>query len=173
MRDRRCKSKESIVKNKLNEWYDWLVHHVPKTVERKVSNAFKTFKERIAGLWGKVTGKETLKDIVEEEAEKEHQEDQEEEQQQDNIDLTPQEHEIALKGAYRSFRSPGLPKTDVDTYIEKITPYMKTLIEQQIKDGISKSTVMHVDQMEEEKKWLLNLLEEAEISLEKFLKIIV
>ena len=56
------------------------------------------------------------------------------EQQQENIDLTPQEHETALKGAYRSFRSPGLPKTDVDTYIEKITPYMKTLIEQQIRE---------------------------------------
>ena len=40
-----------------------------------MSNAFKAFKERIAGLWGK--GKETLKDIVEEEAEKEHKEDQE------------------------------------------------------------------------------------------------
>ena len=40
----------------------------------------------------------------------------------------------AFKGAYRSFRSPGLPKTDVDTYIEKITPYMKTLIEQQIRE---------------------------------------
>ena len=47
-----------------------------------------------------------------------------------NIHLTPQEHEQALNGAYRSFRSPGLPKTDVDTYIEKITPYMKSLIEQ-------------------------------------------
>ena len=23
-----------LVKNKLNEWYEWLVHHVPKTVER-------------------------------------------------------------------------------------------------------------------------------------------
>ena len=54
-----------LVKNKLNEWYDWLVHHVPKTVESKVSDAFKAFKERIAGLWGKVSGKETLKDIVE------------------------------------------------------------------------------------------------------------
>ena len=90
-----------LVKNKLNEWYEWLVHHVPKTVESKVSNAFKTFKERIAGLWGKVTGGETLKDIVEEEAEKEHQEDQEEEQQ--DIDLTPQEHETALKGAIQEF----------------------------------------------------------------------
>ena len=95
-----------------------------------MSDAFKAFKERIAGLWGKVRGKETLKDIVEEEAEKEHQEDQEEQQE----DLTPQENETALKGAYKSFRSPGLPKTDVDTYIEKITPHTKTLIEQQIRE---------------------------------------
>ena len=57
----------------------------------------------------------------------------------------------ALKDAYRSFRLPGLPKTDVDIYIEKITPYMKTLIEQQIIEmGISKSTVMYVDKMEED-----------------------
>ena len=37
-------------------------------------------------------------------------------------------------GLYRSFRSPGLPKTDVDTYIKKITPYMRLLIELQIKE---------------------------------------
>ena len=37
-----------------------------------MSDVFKAFKERIAGLWKKVTGKETLKDIVEKEAEKEH-----------------------------------------------------------------------------------------------------
>ena len=70
-----------LVKNKLNEWYEWLVHHVPKTVKGKVSDVFKVFKERIVGLLRKVRGGETLKDIVEEEAEKEHQEDQEEEQQ--------------------------------------------------------------------------------------------
>ena len=63
---------------------------------------------------------------------KKNEEDQEEEQQEHN--LTPQEHETALKGAYKSFRLPGLPKTDVDTYIEKITPYMKSLIEQQIRE---------------------------------------
>ena len=77
-----------------------------------------------------------MKDIVEDEAEKDHEE-QQEEQQQEKIDLTPQEHETALKDAYRSFRSPGLPKTDVDTYIEKITPYMKTLINQQIREMAS------------------------------------
>ena len=39
-----------LVKSKLNEWYDWLVHHVRKTVENKFSNAFKTFKDKIKGI---------------------------------------------------------------------------------------------------------------------------
>ena len=125
-----------LVKSKLNEWYDWLLHHVLKTVESKLSNAFKAFKETIAGLWGKVTGKETLKDIVKEEVEKKHEKDQEEaeKEQWDNIDLTPKENETSLKGVYKSSRSPGLAKRDVDTYIEKVTSYMKTLIEQQIRE---------------------------------------
>ena len=42
-------------------------------------------------------------------------------------------------GAYRSFRSSGLAKVDVDTYIEKIPLYMKPLIEQQIREmGLAK-----------------------------------
>ena len=71
---------------------------------------------------------ETLKDIVENTAEEEHQE----EEQENNADLTPKEHETALKGAFRSFRSPGLPKADVDTYIERITPHIKKLVEEQV-----------------------------------------
>ena len=44
------------VKDKLNDWYDWLVNHVPKTVQDKVSRAFKTFKDKIMGLYNRVTG---------------------------------------------------------------------------------------------------------------------
>ena len=44
------------VKNKLNDWYNWLVNHVPKTVKNKVSRAFKTFKDKIMGLYNRVTG---------------------------------------------------------------------------------------------------------------------
>ena len=44
------------VKNKLNDWYDWLVNHVPKTVEDKASRVFKTFKDKIMGLYNRVTG---------------------------------------------------------------------------------------------------------------------
>ena len=54
-----------LVKSKLNKWYDWLVHHIEKTVESKVSDAFNTFQNRIERLCKKVTGKETWKDIVE------------------------------------------------------------------------------------------------------------
>ena len=75
-------------------------------------------------------GQETLKDIVENTAEEEHQE----EEQENNTDLTPKEHETALKGAFRSFRSPGLPKADVDTYIEKIMPHIKKLVKEQVRE---------------------------------------
>ena len=42
------------VKNKLNNWYDWLVNHVPKSVKDKASRAFKTFKDKIMGLYNRV-----------------------------------------------------------------------------------------------------------------------
>ena len=44
------------VKSKLNDWYDWLVNHIPKTVKDKASRAFKTFKDKIMGLYNTVTG---------------------------------------------------------------------------------------------------------------------
>ena len=65
-------------------------------------------------------GQETLKDIVEKEAE--------EEQQQEEEDIDLKQHERTLKGAYRSFVMPGLPKTDTDSYFDQTKPYIKTLI---------------------------------------------
>ena len=44
------------VTSKLNDWYDWLVNHVPKTIKDGASTAFKTFKDRIMGLHNRVTG---------------------------------------------------------------------------------------------------------------------
>ena len=69
---------------------------------------------------------QTLKNIVEEQANQEHQ------QTGDSVDLTPMEHERALKEAYKSFVVPGLPKADVDSYTEKVKPYVKILIEKQL-----------------------------------------
>ena len=73
-------------------------------------------------------GQETLKDIAEKEAEEEQQ------QEEDGVDLTPHEHERALKGAYRSFMMPGKPKTDVDSYFDQAKPYIKALVENQLKE---------------------------------------
>ena len=39
-----------------------------------------------------------------------------------------------MKDVCRRFRVAGLPKADVDRYIKQITPYIKSLIEQQIKE---------------------------------------
>ena len=39
------------VKSKLNKWYYWLINHVPKPIKDGVSKAFKTFKDKIMGLY--------------------------------------------------------------------------------------------------------------------------
>ena len=53
---------------------------------------------------------------------------------EEDVNLTPHGHERALKGAYRSFMMPGKPKTDVDSYFDQARPYIKTLIENQLKE---------------------------------------
>ena len=73
-------------------------------------------------------GQERLKDSVEKEAE-------EKQQQEEDIDLTPIEHERALKVAYTSFMIPGAPKTDIDSYFDQTRSHIKTLIKNQLKDG--------------------------------------
>ena len=73
---------------------------------------------------------QTLKEEVEKQAEKEHPKNQEE--QDDDMDLTPEEHEEVFNGAYKRFRVAGLPKADIDTYSKKVTPHVKTLIEEQL-----------------------------------------
>ena len=44
------------VKTKLNKWYNWLINHVPKPVKDGASKAFKTFKDKVMGLYNGVTG---------------------------------------------------------------------------------------------------------------------
>ena len=82
-------------------------------------------------------GQERLKDIMEKAAE-------EDQQQEEDIDLTPHEHERALKGAYRSFVIPGTPKTDIDSYFDQTRPHIKTLIENQLKEMGSAKIIMTV-----------------------------
>ena len=98
-----------VVKNQLNEWYDWLIDYVPKPIKSAVSKAFSRAKNSIIGLYD--GAKKTLKVDVEGEAEKGNQE-------EEDVDLTPHEHERALKGAYRSFVIPGAPKADIDSFFD-------------------------------------------------------
>ena len=103
------------VKNKLNDWYDWLVNHVPKTVKDKVSRAFKTFKDKIMGLCNRVTasGNQSL----------------ETQQKGSRRPLGPArrsrktepiEFEQAFNSAYRSYRINGRPRMDVETFFHRI-----------------------------------------------------
>ena len=82
-------------------------------------------------------GQKTLKDTVEKEAVEQQQQEEEE-----DVDLTPHKHKRALKGAYSSFMMPGEPETDVDSYFDQAKPYIKTLIEKQLKNMGSVKTIM-------------------------------
>ena len=83
-------------------------------------------------------GQQILKDIVEKEAE----EDAKVQQQKEDINLTPHEHERALKRAYRSFVIPGTPKADIHSYIDQAKPHIKALIEDQLKEMQSAKIIM-------------------------------
>ena len=129
----------SVVKEKLNEWYDWLVSYVPKPIKELVSNAFSKVKRSIMALYKGVKGvkKTTLKEEVEEQAQEEHNEKEAE-------DLTPVEHKQAMNGAYKSFRVGGQNKADVDSYIELVKPKISKLIKVQLKILQSAKVQMHL-----------------------------
>ena len=44
------------VKGKLNKWYDWLINRVPTPIKDGACKAFKTFKDKVMGLYNRVTG---------------------------------------------------------------------------------------------------------------------
>ena len=48
------KKSRSLVKNKLNEWYDWLVDHVPKPIKNAASKKFLELKNNILRLYDDV-----------------------------------------------------------------------------------------------------------------------
>ena len=80
-------------------------------------------------------GWERLKDIVGKDARQKVKEtkEQEKKQTETDVDLTTTENERALRGAYKNFVIPGLPKADIDDYIDHIKIYIKLLIADQLK----------------------------------------
>ena len=65
------KKSRAMVKDKPNEWYDWLIDYLPKPIKKAVSKVFSRAKNNILGLYD--GAKKTLKDIVKKEAEEEQQ----------------------------------------------------------------------------------------------------
>ena len=114
------------VRSKLNKWYDWLINHVPKPIKDGASKAFKTFKDKIMGLYNRVTGSTAN-------------------QAQWSTGLAtaepepfkPIELEQAFNGAYRSYRFKARPKMDVDTFFNRIKKGLIELIKRELKTRTS------------------------------------
>ena len=104
------------VKTKLNKWYDWLINHVPKPIKDGASKAFKTFKDKVMGLYNRVTGSTRNETRIKEPK-----------------PFKPIELEQAFRGAYRSYRINGRPKIDVDTFFNRIGKRLIELIERELK----------------------------------------
>ena len=74
------KKSRPVVRNRLNEWHDWLFDYVPKIIKSAVNKAFSRTKNSILGLYD--GAKKTLKGIVEKEA------GGQQEQEEQDVDLT-------------------------------------------------------------------------------------
>ena len=108
------------VKRKLNKWYDWLINHVPKPIKDGASKAFKTFKDKIMGLYNRVTGSAGNETRIKEPK-----------------PFKPIELDQAFGGSYRSYRINGRPKMDVDTFFNRIRKGLIELIERELKTRTS------------------------------------
>ena len=108
------------VKGKLNKWYDWLINHVPKPIKDGVSKAFKTCKDKVMGLYKRVTGSTGNEMRIKEPK-----------------PFKPIELEQAFRGAYRSYRINGRPKIDVDTFFNRIEKRLIELIKRELKTRTS------------------------------------
>ena len=108
------------VKGKLNKWYDWLINHVPKPIKDGASKAFKTFKDKVMGLYNRVTGSAGNETRIKEPK-----------------PFKPIELEQALEGAYRSYRVNMKPKMDVGMFFNRIRKELIELIKRKLKTQTS------------------------------------
>ena len=103
------------VKGKLSKWYHWLTNHVPKPIKDGASKAFKTFKDKVMGLYIRVTGSAGNEMRI-----------------KGPEPFKPIELEQAFGGAYRSCRVNGRPKIDVDTFFNRIRKELIRLIKREL-----------------------------------------
>ena len=108
------------VKGKLNKWYDWLINHVPKPIKDGASKAFKTFKDKVMGLYNRVTGSTGNETRIKEPK-----------------PFKLIELEEAFGGAYMSYRVNGRPKIDDDTFFNRMRKELIELIKRELKTQTS------------------------------------
>ena len=87
------------------------MNHVPKPIKDGTSKAFKTFKNKVMGLYNRVTGSTGIGTRIKEPK-----------------PFKPIELEQAFGVAYRSYRINGKPKMDVDTFFNRIRKELIELI---------------------------------------------
>ena len=126
------------VKSKLNDWYDWLVNHVPKTIGDGASRAFKTFKGKIMWLYNRVTSNQTQLKGSQRSSDPAGEAPLGGTRSRETELFNPIELEQAFNGAYRSYRVNGRPKIDVvDTFFNRIRKGLIELIKRELKTRTS------------------------------------
>ena len=95
-------------------------NHVSKPIKDGASKAFKTFKDKVMGLYNRVTGSTGNETRIKEPK-----------------PFKPIELEQAFGGAYRSYRIDGKPKMDVDTFFNRIRKELIELIKRELKTRTS------------------------------------
>ena len=106
--------------NLINGTIDWLINHVPKPIKNGASKAFKTFKDKVMGLYNRVTGSAGNGMRIKEPKL-----------------FKPIELEQAFRGAYRSESINGKPKMDVDTFFNRTRKELIELIKRELKTQTS------------------------------------
>ena len=91
-----------------------------KPIKDGASKAFKTFKDKVMGLYNRVTGSTGNETRIKE-----------------LKPFKPIELEQAFRGVYRSYRINGRPKIDVDTFFNRIGKRLIELIERELKTRTS------------------------------------
>ena len=119
------------VGSELNKWYDWLVNHVPKPIRDSASKAFKTFKDKVMGLYDRVTTP-VLELTHDDEAQE-----QPTTQSGGEEPFTPIELEQAFRGAYVSYRINGRPRMDADTFFNRVRRELIELIRRELRTRTS------------------------------------
>ena len=105
------------------------MNHVPKPIKDGASKAFKTFKDKIMGLYNRVTSS-TQQSAGPSTTERGA-------ASAEPKPFKPIELEQAFRGSYRSYRVNGRPKIDVDMFFNRIREELIELIKQELKTRTS------------------------------------